>query len=297
MQKIIENEFMRVAADTKGAELASVYLKKSDREALWQGTEEGYWNRRAPILFPHCGRVKDDALIYEGKTYVSKQHGFLRDMEFSVGECTDTEMSFVFTDNEETQKRYPFHFEAVITYVLQGEKLLHRCKITNRDAEKPMYFSLGYHPAFNCPFSEDKTFEDYSLVFEKKETPHEIIHSLETGYNSGELRQIFENSECWALKEHMFDQDSIAMSDLDSKWVKLEENGTGKGIVFDIEKFPYVVFWSCMAHPVKFLCVEPWYGINAYETDKGEFSQKPGVRSLAGGAAFEAELGITFVEE
>ena len=297
MQIAIENECMRVTADTKGAELAGVYLKKSQREALWQGKEEGYWNRRAPILFPHCGRLKDDTLRWQGKNYRSTQHGFLRDMEFTPLRQGEGEMSFSCRYSEETLQKYPFQFEAVVTYRLEGEKLSHLVTIENLDKTQELFFSLGFHPAFHCPFEEGKTLEDYTLVFEREESPREIVHSLETGYNTGETRTLFENSRRWPLYENMFDEDSIAVDNLQSRWVKLEENGTGKGIVFDIETFPYVLFWSCMAHPVKFLCVEPWHGINAYQDEAGEFSEKPGVRRLAPGARFEACLGMTFVED
>lgn len=297
MQVSIENEYMRVTADAKGAELAGIYLKKSQREALWQGKEEGYWNRRAPLLFPHCGRLKDDILRYEGREYRSTQHGFLRDMTFVPEKQLPEEMSFSCNYTEETLEKYPFRFKAVVTYRLEGEKLLSLVTIENVEKTREMYFSMGFHPAVNCPFAEGKTIEDYTLVFEREESPRELIHSLETGYNTGETRTIFENSRRWPLREHMFDADSIAVDNLKSRWVKLEENETGRGILFDIEKFPYVLFWTCMTHPVKYLCVEPWHGINAYQDEKGEFSQKPGVRRLAPGESFEAALGITFVED
>ena len=56
----IENEQIRVQVASRGAELQSIVLKSDGTEYLWQGDPD-IWARRAPILFPFIGRLKDSA--------------------------------------------------------------------------------------------------------------------------------------------------------------------------------------------------------------------------------------------
>jgi galactose mutarotase-like enzyme len=39
-----------------------------------------------PILFPICGNLPDNTFTHQGKTYTLKQHGFARDLPWTVGE-------------------------------------------------------------------------------------------------------------------------------------------------------------------------------------------------------------------
>ena len=54
----IENENIRVSAETQGAQLKSIFLKSSGTECLWQGNPD-IWYGRAPILFPVIGQLLD----------------------------------------------------------------------------------------------------------------------------------------------------------------------------------------------------------------------------------------------
>ncbi|NMA65127.1 MAG: aldose 1-epimerase family protein, partial [Clostridiaceae bacterium] len=71
----IENDRLKLQINSLGAELWSIVDKKDGTEYLWQGNKD-LWERRAPTLFPHCGRLKNDKYIYENKTYKSELHGF-----------------------------------------------------------------------------------------------------------------------------------------------------------------------------------------------------------------------------
>jgi len=59
----IENEFLKIEVCSIGAELFSIYDKKKNVEYLWQG-DPVYWKRRAPVLFPIVGNLKEDIYIY-----------------------------------------------------------------------------------------------------------------------------------------------------------------------------------------------------------------------------------------
>lgn len=60
--------------------------------------------RRAPILFPIVGRLVDNTYYVDGKPYSLTQHGFARDLTFSVQEQSETKITYIVTSNEETLK-------------------------------------------------------------------------------------------------------------------------------------------------------------------------------------------------
>ena len=77
-EHIIENDYLKVTIEDKGAELVSVYDKENNEERIWCSNPD-VWNRHAPILFPFVGKVNNGVYRYNGKEYEMKtQHGFAR---------------------------------------------------------------------------------------------------------------------------------------------------------------------------------------------------------------------------
>ena len=122
MRYTVENEFLRVEVDSLGAELASVVDKASGAEMLWQG-DPAVWPRRAPILFPYCGKLVNGSFTVEGKQYAGGQHGFARDLEHEFLGCDGTALRFRLTSSAETLALFPFDFVLESTYALEGRTL------------------------------------------------------------------------------------------------------------------------------------------------------------------------------
>ena len=91
MKHTLENSFLTVVVDELGAELLSV--TKEGKEYIWQGNS-AYWPRRTPVLFPIVGSLKNKEFIHQGKVYPMNQHGFARDMAFTLKSRTDDMLSF-----------------------------------------------------------------------------------------------------------------------------------------------------------------------------------------------------------
>lgn len=106
MRHTIENEFLTVTVDTKGAELVSVVDKATGAEMMWDGQKD-VWPRRAPILFPYCGKLNGGHYTLDGQTYEGGQHGFGRDFEHEFVGAENGAMRFVLRANEETRKSCP----------------------------------------------------------------------------------------------------------------------------------------------------------------------------------------------
>ena len=86
-------------------------------------------------------------------------------MEFDLESQTEEEIWFVLKDTESTLEKYPFHFILKVGYRLSGRQVEVMWKVENPN-DKKMYFSIGGHPAFNCPLKEGEKQEDCQLVFD-----------------------------------------------------------------------------------------------------------------------------------
>ena len=283
----IENDRLRVQINSLGAELWSVYNKQDKTEYLWQG-EPAVWPRRAPTLFPHCGRLKNNRYILDNQSYESSIHGFARDFEHTVEERDNRSVAFEFCDNEETLKKYPYHFRLYTTFQLHGNKLSQAYKVENTN-EGGMFFSIGYHTGYKVPFDENHNIEDYSLIFEKNETPVEMLCTKE-GLLAGEGKVYFEGRNTIPLNDELFPA-SFILTNLKSDFVSVVEKGSGRSIKVGIRNFPYVVFWST-PEKIRFVCVEPWFGLPDLHDTDGRFDKKPGIQRLEAGKSFTCSQTI-----
>jgi len=109
-----------------------------------------------PILFPICGNLPDNTYQHQGRNYTLKQHGFARDLPWQVSkQSTETAASLTLelNSNPATRQVYPFDFQLIFTYQLQGNSLKIHQKVINLSPER-MPFSIGFHPYFQVT---DKT--------------------------------------------------------------------------------------------------------------------------------------------
>jgi galactose mutarotase-like enzyme len=226
--------------------------------------------------------MKDNHYKIDDNTYQAPMHGFARDYEYKVVKQSETSITFIFSSNEQTVKMYPYQFRLYTKYELDNNKLHCSFEVENCN-DYEMLFSLGYHTGLMCPLDNTKVIEDYSLIFEKKETPVEILCN-EEGLLSGEQRVYFENKDTIKLHNKLF-KASFILSQLKSDYVSIVENTTGRYVKVSIKDVPYVVFWSTPDN-VKFICIEPWYGLPDDCNTDGQFAKKPGIQSINAGECF-----------
>jgi galactose mutarotase-like enzyme len=105
-----------------------------------------------PILFPICGNLPDDSYQLNGQTYRLKQHGFARDLPWTVSDRgVDPDqgamLQLTLESTEDTLRSYPFDFQLQFTYRLKGNGIVLEQRFTNR-SDQPMPFSTGQHPYF-----------------------------------------------------------------------------------------------------------------------------------------------------
>lgn len=224
-----------------------------------------------PILFPICGNLPDNTYRLSkqptGKSYRLKQHGFARNLPWTVsdrGIRRDTDdsgggavLQLTLESTEATRLVYPFDFFLEFTYRLQGHHLFLEQRFTNR-GKTPMPFATGLHPYF---FVQNTTKSRLKLDIPATQyTDH--ITLAEQSY-SGELD--------WSAPEI-----DIAFRPLNTQQANVTDPTRGVALSIDYdEAFTTLVFWA--VNGKDYYCLEPWSAPrNALNTGTDLITLAPG---------------------
>ena len=288
----LENEELRIGISAHGAELSSLYDKKAEREVLWQA-DPAYWNRHAPILFPFVGKVCGGEYRYEGKAYKMGQHGFARDMDFELEEKSDAKVTFVLRDTEETRAKYPFAFVLRVTHTLEGRTVKVTWEVENPD-EKPLYYSIGAHPAFNVPALDSEKKSDYYVCFPGKKSLSYVLIDPETEAVDFDHPQSLSLEEGGILpvSEQLFENDALVFDYQVEKAALLFPDRTPY-VTVDCKGFTSFGLWSKPKANAPFICLEPWIGRCDNMGFQGELPQKYGESKLKAKESREISYTIT----
>ncbi len=284
----LKNEVLTVEVSAHGAELQSI--RKGETEYLWQG-DPAYWGRRSPVLFPIVGSVWEKRYRVDGKEYELGQHGFARDMDFTLVEASDTEVRYRLESSEETLAKYPYPFVLEIAYRLRGNELDVIWEVTN-PSDKTMHFQIGAHPAFIYPDYDPQASGRGSFTFDRSEGL-ECIRIKEKGCVDAETKWPLELSDgVLKLEKDTFDAiDTIMLQDSQIRKVNMfREDGTPwLSLSFDA---PVVGIWSPPGKTAPFICIEPWYGRCDRMGYEGEYKNKDWMNVLAPGEKFSSVYTI-----
>lgn len=288
----IQNDFFTASVTNIGAELCSIKSKKSGKEYMWQA-DSAIWGSFAPVLFPAIGSFKNEVCTIDGKEYKIPKHGFIRhntDLEIQLK--TESKLVLCLKYSEKTLKIYPYKFIFSISFELVDNRLIVNHTVENID-DKPIYFSLGGHPAFKCPINKGESYSDYFLEFEKVENAERTILS-DNGLLTKESKLLLDNTNILNLTPSMFENDAIIFKELKSRKVSLKSRKSNQVLSVSFPDFEYLGIW---AKPnAAFVCIEPWLGITDEEDTNGDFLKKDGLISLPIGETFEAEFQISIEE-
>jgi len=292
MKHTLENKFLQVSINHRGAEISSIISKKTEQEYIWQA-DSAIWGSSAPVLFPIIGALKNNNYTYKDNTYTVPKHGFIRhNVSLEILEKTDTLVTLGYKSSEETLKLYPFEFEFSITYSLEGTKLSIQHSVKNNGNET-MLFSLGAHPAFNCPLNEGEHYSDYFIEFDQEET--DVTHELNlTGLTNGGTHPVLFNTKQLNLTPHIFDNDALIFKNLKSRTATLKNVKNTQEIRVQFDDFNYLGIWAKSNAP--FVCIEPWLGITDAENGSGKFEDKEGLLTLESDTTFKAAYSIEVSE-
>lgn len=293
MQYQLKNEKITINVDSLGAELVSI-VDNNGSEYLWCGDEK-FWGRHSPVLFPFVGKPKNNQYRYAGKTYRMGQHGFARDMEFSCTRQEESEIWFALKATEETLEKYPFDFCLEIGYQLEANRVKVLWKVTNQEREKKMYFSIGAHPAFVCPFYDNgETQYALGMNAEKDKAIDKVTYGFLNSENGllrdDEFELELENG-MHSITEHFFDESAYVIENSQVSRVSLV-NSKGEAYITVCFDAPSVGIWSPEKKYAPFVCIEPWYGRCDRESFDGVLEEREWGNCLQAGEIFEKSYDI-----
>lgn len=286
----LKNDALTVSIDSFGAELTSI-LDKNGKEYLWCGDAK-YWGRHSPVLFPVVGKPRDAKFTYEGKEYAMGQHGFARDMEFTCTKQEAQEIWFALEANEETLAKYPFAFCLEIGYRLSENTVKVMWKVTNREEEKEMHFSIGAHPAFLCPLNDGEEQTAYSIQMDAKDNKVKYYFlNPENGLLRDQEYELKLENGSHKLVEGFFDESAYVIEKSQVSEVSLV-NPQGKTYITVSFDAPLVGIWSPEKKNAPFVCIEPWYGRCDKEDFTGTLEEREWSNQLGAGEVFEKSYDI-----
>ena len=290
----ISNGSLTASIDTMGAQLMS--LQKGESEYLWQG-DANWWPRRAPILFPIVGVLKDGKAESAEGTVSLARHGLARLNQFEVVEQSPSSVTLQLKSTEETLKSYPYDFELKLIFSVAGDTLTQTYEVTNT-GNVVLPFTLGAHPAFNIPVPGvgAASLDQYYLLFTHSWTSYGPSITDDGLCDYTTPQKLIVDSDTLPLSWELIDcEKTITLEDVPDRRITLAANAEASsethGIQIDFEGFDYLGIWSA-APGCPFVALEPWCGIADTVDCDGIFEHKPGIISLEPGQSIAKTLNI-----
>lgn len=272
----LENLDLSVKLNECGIELSSIKSISSGIEYLWQGNP-AIWQGQAPVLFPIIGALKEGFTLINGQKYSMPKHGIVRNSSKPILKSrTANSLLFSLIWDKESLIHYPFKFELEIEFILNEKTLVVSHKITNHGHETMLY-SIGGHPAFNCPLLDGEEYEDYLLEFAQAETDS-TWEVEDTGLIGLNQKLVLDNTNTLPLHKHLFDDDALIFKHLKSREMKLKHKTKGTVLSVKFDDFNYLGIWAKPGAP--FVCIEPWLGIGDSINSNQKFEEKEGILRL-----------------
>lgn len=193
-----------------------------------------------PILFPICGNLPNNTYTYNGQSYTLKQHGFARDLPWSVvdQQSQDDSVSLVLSleSNDQTRAVYPFNFLLTFTYRLHGNQLTIHQRYTNRSDEL-MPFSAGFHPYFAVADKTQLGFDIPGTEYLDQRT--QAVHPFNGQFD---------------LKQ---DEIDVAFRNVTRQTAGVDDRPQALQLRLDYSpQFSTLVFWTIQGKD--YYCLEPW---------------------------------------
>lgn len=282
MRYTIKNDELTVVIDSLGAEMISA-VGADGFEYMWQNESGEFWKSHAPILFPHCGRILNSEYTYGGKRYEMGIHGFARGMEFELVSVSDVRVVLSLKSSEETKKIYPFDFELIADYAVDGTELCANFTVKNTGDEVLPYM-LGWHPGFNLECKNGETAEDFCIDFGN------INECIRHPQQNGAF--IAPTGTPYALPGGRY---QLCEEEIASEGTMIFV-GTGNtatlctpdskhSLVLSYSKnLPYFLIWKWPSAEAKYVCLEPWSDIPGPGDEPEVFETKKMSRMNPGSA-------------
>lgn len=288
----LENDELSVRISSKGAELQSVVSDGLER--MWSG-DPAVWGRRAPLLFPLIGRLRDGWYANGGQRVDAPMHGFSRDRAFAAEQVSDTQVRFETVSDEGTRAVYPFDFRLIVEFSLEGNALVKTHVVENTGAQ-PMPFELGGHEAYATRLLPGEHMADYFVHFEGASAGViEMFGMDEAGILTlPKIEVPLEDGRLTKTPEQL-GIDTIVLESVPGSTVTLASVVNDHEVTVEFADFPYLGIWTMAGQDdARYLCLEPWSALPDAHFSPRELAEKPGVRIVEPGESATLTYRMTF---
>lgn len=259
--EFIENNVLKVGLNLVGGILSSIVDLRTNEELEFQ-IDEKVWKSQDVIIFPLVGNNDFD---YKGKNYkIATRHGLLRDAKFEVFKKEKESISLIYRSSKEDLNRYPFAFESIVTYSLDGETIKVSNKIVNK-SDEVLYGSAGFHLGVVASSSKGE------VILKNKQTIFKLNKNGLCDLTPVEYPNVI------SLKKETF-------KELDTLIFENKEGGlivdTGFNHVLTY-KFDANLFavWS-NKDLGDYVCVEPWWAITNYQNEPKDITNRKYINKI-----------------
>lgn len=289
----LKNDYIKVRADSVGAELKSIkrYNDMDDIEYLWQLNPE-IWERQAPLLFPIIGRLKDEEYTYGGNTYKIDIHGFARFRNFKTITISESEISFILKADEDTLVEYPFEFKLTINYTLSGNDIIKSHIIENMGTGR-MPYEIGGHEGYNLALFDGEVMEDYYLGLPGMDYM-ETYTADENIMMNKDKKKVRMTRGRIILSPEIFKNDALIIDEFNERKIMLRNIKNSRGIDVEFNDFKYLGLWTKYMRS-DFICIEPWSSLPDCNYLGKELLEKQDVRILDEGSTEKLVYTITVI--
>ena len=175
---ILQKEQNIVIIDTYGAKVLAFITKDGNRLFY---DEDDIAHSGVPLCFPNFGPLQNNELIIDGVSFPMKQHGFIRNMEFSFISKTDSSITLALNSDSKTRLIYPSDFYFEITFKISKTKLSIQFNWKNL-GEIPAPLSPGVHPYFSVYDREAIILQSNAVRYNLSRDFSEIENIIESKY-------------------------------------------------------------------------------------------------------------------
>jgi galactose mutarotase-like enzyme len=210
-----------------------------------------------PLLFPSPGKLEGGRFAREGKSGAMKQHGFARDLPWTVAARNASSVTMTLASTDASRAVYPWDFSLTLTVSLSESRLRLDLKVENT-GRATMPFGFGIHPYF-------------------------VVHDKAHATISTAATRAFDNVSGQVVP---FEGFHLATGETD---LHLLDHGSAESTLasdggrLTVRTSPEFVRWVVWTQPEKpFVCLEPWTAPgNALNTGDSLLMLGPGAsRSL-----------------
>ena len=282
----IKNEFLTVKVESFGAEVISA-LGVDGFEYIYSGKT---WSGHAPVLFPLCGRIKDERYTHLGKEYSMKLHGLAKYYEFSLKEKTEDSVTFLFASSDATREQYPFEFNFTVRYALEGKSLIAVFTVENLSGE-PLPYMVGWHPGFN--YDPSAAHEDFYLDFGDAELRlHPVINRA---FIAGDTVPFATEGGKYKINDDELDDYDTLVLENTNYTVKFASDAAPHGVRLSwSENIPNFCVWRAPFNKAPYLCLEPWSNLPGDGSVPEDFSVRDMIR-IPEGAVEDYRFTVDFL--